>query len=75
MPPMPFPKSSMGASVGAHIGVSKFCDHLPFHRLIAQLKRTCLEVSSSTLGSWFQALATLLVALYEQLRKEVFAQG
>jgi transposase len=75
MPSMPFPKSSMSASVGAHIGVSKFCDHLPFHRLIAQLKRAGLEVSSSTLGSWFQAMATLLEALYEQLRKEVLAQA
>jgi hypothetical protein len=72
---MPFPKSNLSASLASHVCVSKFCDHLPFYRLIAQLKRAGLEVSSSTLGSWFQAVATLLEALGDALRKEVLAQS
>ena len=75
MPSLPFPKSNLGASLGAHVCVSKFCDHLPFYRQIAQLKRAGLEVSSSTLGSWFQAVATLLEPLGDALRKEVLAQS
>lgn len=75
MPSLPFPKSNLSASLASHVCVSKFCDHLPFYRQIAQLKRAGLEVSSSTLGSWFQAVATLLEALGDALRKEVLAQG
>lgn len=75
MPALPFPKSNLGASLAAHVCVSKFCDHLPFYRQIAQLKRAGLEVSSSTLGSWFQAVATLLEPLGDALRKDVLAQS
>ncbi len=75
MPSLPFPKSNLGASLAAHVCVSKFCDHLPFYRQIAQLKRAGLEVGSSTLGNWFQAVATLLEALGHALRKDVLAQG
>lgn len=75
MPPMPFPKSNLSASLASHVCVSKFCDHLPFYRLIAQLKRAGLEVGSSTLGSWFQATANLLEPLGDALRKEVLAQS
>lgn len=75
MPSLPFPKSNLGASLAAHVCVSKFCDHLPFYRQIAQLKRAGLEVSSSTLGSWFQAVATLLEPLGDALRKDVLAQS
>jgi transposase len=74
MPNLPFPKSNLSASLASHVCVSKFCDHLPFYRLIAQFKRAGLEVSSSTLGSWFQAVATLLEPLGDALRKEVLAQ-
>jgi transposase len=75
MPSLPFPKSNLSASLAAHVCVSKFCDHLPFYRLISQLERAGLEVSSSTLGSWFQAVATLLEALGDALRKDVLAQS
>lgn len=74
MPPMPFPKSNLGASLAAHICVSKFADHLPFYRQRSQLRRAGLEVSDSTIGGWFQATATLLEPLGDALRKEVLAQ-
>jgi transposase len=74
MPSLPFPKSNLSASLASHVCVSKFCDHLPFYRQIAQLKRAGLEVSSSTLGSWFQAVATLLEPLGDALHKDVLTQ-
>ena len=74
MPALPFPKSELGASLAAHIAVSKFCDHLPLYRQRQQLKRAGLDVSDSTIGGWFQATATLLEPLGDALKKEVLAQ-
>lgn len=74
MPAMPFPKSNLGASLAAHICVSKFADHLPLYRQRTQLKRAGLEVGDSTIGGWFQATATLLEPLGDALRNEVLAQ-
>lgn len=74
MPSLPFPKSNLGASLAAHICVSKFADHLPLYRQRSQLKRAGLEVSDSTIGGWFQATATLLEPLGDALRKEVLSE-
>jgi transposase len=74
MPSLPFPKSNLGASLAAHICVSKFADHLPLYRQRGQLKRAGLEVGDSTIGGWFGATATLLEPLGAALRKEVLAQ-
>ncbi|MCB0773397.1 MAG: IS66 family transposase [Flavobacteriales bacterium] len=74
MPSLPFPKSNLGASLAAHICVSKFADHLPLYRQRSQLKRAGLEVSDSTIGGWFQATAALLEPLGNALRKEVLAE-
>jgi len=74
MPSLPFPKSELGASLAAHIAVSKFCDHLPLYRQCQQLKRTGLDVNDSTMGGWFQATATLLEPLGDALKNEVLAQ-
>lgn len=73
LPPMPFPKSNLGASLAAHICVSKFADHLPLYRQRTQLKRAGLDVGDSTIGGWFQATATLLEPLGDVLRREVLA--
>jgi transposase len=74
LPGLPFPKSNLGASLAAHICVSKFADHLPLYRQRSQLKRAGLDVSDSTIGGWFAATATLLEPLGAVLRKEVLAQ-
>ncbi|MBL4754468.1 MAG: transposase [Flavobacteriales bacterium] len=55
LPSLPIPKGNAGASVLAHILVSKFIDHLPFYRQRQIFKRQKLEISDSTLGSWFNA--------------------
>ena len=74
MPALPFPKSNLGASLAAHICVSKFADHLPLYRQRTQLKRAGLDVGDSTIGGWFQATAILLEPLGDALRKEVLTQ-
>jgi len=68
LPSLPLPKSNAGASMLAFIAISKFVDHLPFYRLCQILKRQGLDLSDSTLGNWFAAMAKLLEPLYEVLK-------
>ena len=71
LPTVPIPKSNAGASLLAHITVSKFVDHLPFYRQRQIFKRQNFVVSDSTLGGWFTATADLLAPLYQVLQKQV----
>ena len=71
LPTLPIPKSNAGASLLAHIAVSKFVDHLPFYRQRQIFKRQQFNVSDSTLGGWFNQTADLLEPLYQTLEREV----
>jgi transposase len=71
LPSLPLPKSNAGSSMLSHITVSKFVDHLPFHRLIQIYKRQGLNLSDSTLGGWFKGVSVLLEPLYKELHCQV----
>ena len=71
LPSLPIPKGNAGASMLAHLTVSKFVDHLPFYRQIQIFKRQNLILSDSTLNGWFNATADLLLPLYDVLQKQV----
>lgn len=71
LPTLTLPKSNAGASLLAHIMVSKYVDHLPFYRQIQIFKRQQFSLSSSTIGGWFNATAQLLDPLYDVLQKQV----
>lgn len=71
LPTLPLPKANAGASLLAHICVSKFVDHLPFYRQRQILKRQKFQVSDATLGGWFNATADLLEPLYNVLEEKV----
>lgn len=72
LPSLPIPKGNAGASMLAHMMVSKFVDHLPFYRQIQIFKRQNLILSDSTLTGWFNATAELLSPLYDALQKQLF---
>ena len=74
MPSLPIPKGNAGAGLLAHIQVSKWVDHLPYYRQIQIFKRAGLELSESTINSWFNATCDLLEPLYALLVKEVQRQ-
>ena len=74
LPSLPLPKSNAGPSLLAHIMVSKFVDHLPYHRQIQIFKRSGITLSSSTFNGWFNATARLLEPLYQALVEQVQAQ-
>lgn len=67
LPNLPIPKGIAGASVLAHVNVSKFVDHLPLYRQIKIFKRFGYNVSASTIGGWFKQTVSILQPLYEEL--------
>jgi len=71
LPSLPIPKGNAGASLLAHIIISKFVDHLPFYRLIQMFKREGVELAESTVNDWFNQSCKLLNLLYECLIKEI----
>jgi transposase len=73
LPCLPIPKGNAGASMLAHILVSKFVDHLPFYRQRQIFKRQDLDIAESTIGGWFNAGCNLIFPLYETLKAKVLA--
>jgi len=71
LPSLTLPKSNAGASLLAHIAVSKFVDHLPLYRQRQIFKRQELDISDSTIGDWLSATCKLLQPLYDRLRVKV----
>lgn len=71
MPSMPLPKSEAGASLLAHILVSKYVDHMPFYRLRQQFKRhNKIDIPASTIDGWFKG-ASMLAAPIGRLMREM----
>ena len=64
-PPQPIAKSSAGASVLAHVIVSKIADHLPLHRQGKIFSRFGVDIPDQTMGGWMRQSAELLSPLYE----------
>lgn len=75
LPSLPIPKGNAGASLLAHIMVSKFIDHLPFYRQRQIFKRSGLILSDSTFNGWFKATANVLTLLYDELEKQVLSSS
>jgi transposase len=73
LPTLPIPKGNAGASMLAHILVSKFVDHLPFYRQVQIFKRQDLNIAESIVGGWFNAGCNLLFPLYESLKTKVLS--
>lgn len=75
--PMPaaygvIPGCVAGVGLLAYLLVSKYCDHLPFHRLQTMLKRSHkVDIDRETMCRWAKRCADLLAVLYEALRAEL----
>jgi transposase len=76
LPSRPIPKGIAEASLLAYILVCKFVDHLPFYRQIQAFQRDFgWAVYKSTLNDWFNAVCTLMKPLYDEMIKQVLADG
>jgi transposase len=71
-PAQPIEKSTAGASMLAHVIVSKFADHQPLHRQEKMLERQGVRISRKTMGGWLAQVAGLLEPLYQSSRKVLF---
>ena len=67
-PVQPIEKSTAGASLLAHVIVSKVADHLPVHRQAKMLRRFGVEIADQTMCGWMRQSAELLAPLYERLK-------
>jgi transposase len=70
-PPQPIEKSTAGASLLAHVIVSKWADHQPLHRQEKIFERHGVEISRKTMGGWMAQCAELLDPLYRSMKKEL----
>lgn len=74
LPSLPVPKGNAGASIIAHILVSKFVDHLPYYRQSKIFKRQNLHIPDSTIGGWANvAISRWFIPLWEAM-KTIIAQ-
>ena len=73
LPTLPIPKGNAGASMIAHLQVSKFADHQPFYRQVKIFKRQGLEIAESTVNGWSNAGCDLIAPLYNALKIRVLA--
>jgi transposase len=73
LPLMPLPRSNAGPSLLAELLLDKYIYHLPFHRQIAMLKLTGMQIPASTVSNWFMGSCDLLRALYHRLKEIVLA--
>jgi transposase len=71
-PAQPIEKSTAGASMLAHVIVSKFADHQPLHRQEKMLERQGVRISRKTMGGWLAPAAELLDPLYQLAKKVLF---
>jgi transposase len=72
-PPQPIEKSTAGASLLAHVIVSKIADHLPVHRQGKILERLGVRIPDQTMGGWLRQSAELLMPLYGALKDFVLS--
>ena len=68
---LPLPRANASASLLAYFLVSKFVDHLPFHRILKIFKRQETDLSEATVNNWFSLVCKLMEPLYGELRKQV----
>jgi transposase len=71
-PAQPIEKSTAGASMLAHIIVSKFADHQPLHRQEKMFERQGVRISRKTMGGWLAPATELLNPLYQLAKKVLF---
>jgi len=73
MPAMPIPRAMAGASVLAHVIVSKYADHLPLYRQAEIYARDGLDLDRGTLADWVGKAAWLLRPLADRIASHVMA--
>ncbi|HYQ59029.1 MAG TPA: IS66 family transposase [Draconibacterium sp.] len=75
LPVFPIEKGIAGPGLLAQVLIDKFVDHLPIYRQIERFKREKIQIPSSTINGWQEAISNLLEPLYDCLKHRVLSQG
>ena len=67
LPPRAIDKGIAGEGLLAHLITSKYCDHLPLHRLEGIFKRSGVEINVSTMCDWVGHCSDLLAPLVKRM--------
>lgn len=68
-------RSAAGASLLAHVVVSKYADHTPLHRLHRMYERSGATIPVSTLSDWVGEVGSLLEPLVERLAARIVGEA
>jgi len=71
LPPSVVAQGQPGASLVAHVLLSKYVDHLPLYRQQQQFERLGINFPKSTLGDWVEQGATWLQPLVRTMKNEI----
>ncbi len=71
LPARPINKGLPGLGLLTQVLVAKFVEHMPLYRQEKAFKRQGVELPRSTLCDWVQAMATLLLPIWQSLKREV----
>jgi hypothetical protein len=73
LPKCILPKSFAAPSLLAFIFVSKFCDHLPYHRIEQMLKRHSINIPRQTMSAWGITLSHRIQPLLQVMEKVILS--
>lgn len=69
LPPTVVAQGQPGASLVAHVLLSKYVDHLPLYRQQQQFERLGVNFPKSTLGDWVEQGAILLQPMVREMKR------
>jgi len=70
-PAQPIERGIAGPGLLAQVIVSRFEDHLPYHRQAQMFARQGMRVSASSMSRWMQGVAQLLEPIVEHMFKDI----
>ena len=69
----PIARGIAGPALLAQVGVGKYCDHLPLHRLSRIFERSGVHIERSTMAGWIDQIEQLLAPLLNALGRYTLA--
>lgn len=73
LPPRVIPQGKAGASLVAHVLLSKYADHLPLYRQQQQFARLGVDFSRQSLCDWVEKGAEWLQPIVREMKRELLA--
>jgi len=75
LPPAIIDKGQPGASLLAHVALSKFEDHLPLYRQQKQFERLGVNIPKTTLCDWVDKVAQALEPIVKETKRQIISSG